>query len=1397
MNVDNRVITYKKYYKDLPRRIDLCERSDRDIVDKSIDDKNVLFYPITVTEMDIKTRTCGNSIKKYHMILHGILYDGRKACVIITGITPHFLIKVPDKYINSIRKFQHKIENYIKNKLNSSEIDGIGESSIVDISVVYGKPFVLYNEHPVPYIKVVCHSNKERCIIINDLLDNADADFEGIETACNQMGNGYYKEYFGQNSIELHTWWNVCAGLTKHFASKLTYQFEVNINEFIKFNIEDCGIYNKDILIKKQKMKVLSWDIETRSVKGDVPFPEQADSSIFNIGIGYYNYYENDPILKIGLISMPCADYRKIRDSSDSNESVVDVYCADEKMLIEAFIITLERLEPDFIMGFNDWDYDWPWVLKRAGKHEGFIERIAAVVNPFYFGSGPTTLAEISRSLYRSHSIKISAELSIGQRFLNGCGCVCIDLRTMLRRQEKSEKSSLKFYLELYKIDAKEDMPYDELHRRAWNGTELEIAEVNKYCREDADRPQQLAVKNAIILGAIDKSNFCKMPLVDSLYLADSNKVSSKTKEEAFKAGYFINSLRRGEDCGKYKGAYVVPPDKGLICPKASIQEIIKISKNPIPQYYLDKYKNSSERDIEDAYEFAYNIRDYTDSELEYFKEYVDYLTTKKFKAIEKVERSGPIHYDKLSEVEFHHMNYDNGNDDGNEDEEDDRSKRIKDMALQYVKTQTKYPLVALDFASLYPSIICDRNISPETAIIDPVVAAEVGKTKKLHHIVISMQDGSERDLWTVSHNNLESEYGIYPRILIALKSGRAQIRAALKPYAQRLEELVLLSPEERRGYHEEYKDVEFWVMFYDTRQKTVKVLMNTFYGVVGFPSDPLYMVELAAGVTAYGRFYIQSVHKFLTETYGCKIYYGDTDSLYFNINHKHFREFDKQYFRAAAGMTKLEYCTKLVEKTFEVIPILRNKVNEFLVGLSGSKFLEMAYEEVLYGALLLGMKKYTAIAHISKVNFNVFTIKDLFVKGLEIIKKGCSNFSKIIMTNLLLKLFNLDNIESPYDVVMDCLKSIKDVEWAYEDFVKTKCYKKDVGVLSFVQRMAAKGIKYNLGERINLVICKKETTYCPTTHRKIIFKTGDLYESLETAKSEKLEIDIDYYITHEVVGQFARILSYMPEFYEGIEAMDFKEIDKAIVLNAKKHLDKIFIKDVPINESKARKALKKSVIAITDEVKQTKIINNLGITMKKNDDLFKKLLMCARDGFKPELAVNVYNNLIKLISGKNAKTEIYNLLCGINGPKIYDELSYELNICIHETAKNLNNIISKTTSIDDNVAILINNGFIKKIGDIDGTETEIKKRIINKFKDTLSKNIAENEVLDILKIFNEYKIVLHKQLILEHLLQIVKRNYTGIIDKNIIVDIFNIGKSELKDFIGTSINDISQDPWL
>ena len=69
----------------------------------------------------------------------------------------------------------------------------------------------------------------------------------------------------------------------------------------------------------------------------------------------------------------------------------------------------------------------------------------------------------------------------------------------------------------------------------------------------------------------------------------------------------------------------------------------------------------------------------------------------------------------------------------------------------------------------------------------------------------------------------------------------------------------------------------------YDQRQQLVKVVMNSIYGCLGAAVGRMSFPEGAAAITYVGRSSIQRVRGFLVGE-GCRIIYGDTDSLMFQI---------------------------------------------------------------------------------------------------------------------------------------------------------------------------------------------------------------------------------------------------------------------------------------------------------------------------------------------------------------------------------------------------------------------------------------------------------------------------------------------------------------------------------
>ncbi len=62
---------------------------------------------------------------------------------------------------------------------------------------------------------------------------------------------------------------------------------------------------------------------------------------------------------------------------------------------------------------------------------------------------------------------------------------------------------------------------------------------------------------------------------------------------------------------------------------------------------------------------------------------------------------------------------------------------------------------------------------------------------------------------------------------------------------------------------------------------QAVKILMNSFYGVLGTPGCRFFSYDLASTITETGRCILKMTSKYIEEHFGKKVIYGDTDSLF------------------------------------------------------------------------------------------------------------------------------------------------------------------------------------------------------------------------------------------------------------------------------------------------------------------------------------------------------------------------------------------------------------------------------------------------------------------------------------------------------------------------------------
>ncbi|CAB5394376.1 unnamed protein product [Rhizophagus irregularis] len=509
---------------------------------------------------------------------------------------------------------------------------------------------------------------------------------------------------------------------------------------------------------------------------------------------------------------------------------------------------------------------------------------------------------------------------------------------------------------------------------------------------------------------------------------------------------------------------------------------------------------------------------------------------------------------------------------------------------------ENRRPVTGLDFASLYPSLIITYNLSPDKIILSQERAEQSGK--KLHKISFKFNN-QDCLTWSIQHNNIPEEKGLYTIVLEYLSSKRNEMKKRLAPLKEKKEDMELVIASMGKGlslpeaiekelanaegkkrdsltknlYHfinkarhefmAEYDSICFDCSCLDAKQYALKVYMNTFYGTAGDSKSSFFLRALAGGVTSAGQRNIKLVADFVKRK-GFGIKYGDTDFLYLVCPEERFQRCDEAY-DSGNGISKEEYWSRMVEISIVEMEKLRDEVNVFLKEDNGSPYLKMAYEEVLFPVVFTGKKKYYGIPHESKPNFN----KKPFIREVEIVKRGQSTLFRKIGKRIMDESLKVNNIRTLHQIIEDVLReSVKDISRTdLNDLIKTAVWKPDKdnkSVQRFMSRMrdrhtreeadAKRLIKKGLtpepflyeisepGERFEYVVVENDLSQ----------KVGDKMEYPEVARQLGKKIDISYYL-NSVVSLCARFINYEDIYQPSPEAV-LEALKKLKDANKAKH---------------------------------------------------------------------------------------------------------------------------------------------------------------------------------------------------------------------------------------------------
>jgi len=191
------------------------------------------------------------------------------------------------------------------------------------------------------------------------------------------------------------------------------------------------------------------------------------------------------------------------------------------------------------------------------------------------------------------------------------------------------------------------------------------------------------------------------------------------------------------------------------------------------------------------------------------------------------------------------------------------------------------FNVVVMDFASLYPSIIKEYNLSYET-------------------VICPHKEDRDNLVKGTPYHICSQKMGIFAYVVGFFRDIR------VKYFKPKSGDKSLT--EKQRSYNQ-------------TIQQALKVFINGSYGVFGSQNFPLFCLPVAESTTGIGQYSIkQTIQK--TESLGVKVLYGDTDSVFLLNPSKEFMEEISEWSKKELDLDLEE------EKTYQFLALSERKKN-------------------------------------------------------------------------------------------------------------------------------------------------------------------------------------------------------------------------------------------------------------------------------------------------------------------------------------------------------------------------------------------------------------------------------------------------------------------------------------
>ena len=486
-------------------------------------------------------------------------------------------------------------------------------------------------------------------------------------------------------------------------------------------------------------------------------------------------------------------------------------------------------------------------------------------------------------------------------------------------------------------------------------------------------------------------------------------------------------------------------------------------------------------------------------------------------------------------------------------------------------------PVCVGDFASLYPSSMLSENLCPSSKVWTKIydlagnLVLETGEKDA---------DGNYIYDNITEYEYVDVRFDTYRWIRKSPKARAEKIKSGYKlcRFAQPLtidgKEEKAIMPSILQELLKARKDTrkqipntpdEFMKNVLDKRQLAYKVTANSLYGQLGAKTSTFYEPDIAASTTATGRLLLTFAKRVTEECYAntdintkygfvntkAEYVYGDTDSVFFKFNLT-----DKETGEKIVGDKALELSIEIAQEACHQVSKVLKQPHDF------------EYEKTFMPFCLLSKKRYVSI----KYEFDCTKGKRNEM-GIVLKRRDNAPIVKDVYGGVIDILMKEKNIQKALDYVNTCLQDLVDGKVPIEKLIITKSlrsfYKNPQGVAHKVlaDRIGTRdpGNKPTSGDRIPFVyVVTKE----PAKGKKVL--QGDKIETPTFIKENNLQIDYSFYITNQIMKPLLQLFGLVLEDIW----LSQKPPRRAKVTNLKKDIETI--KMAEEDEKKCEKKINK-----------------------------------------------------------------------------------------------------------------------------------------------------------------------------------------------------------------------------